>query len=99
MDRRTFVLLTGATSGALLRPPVRLSGCPTGAHRRSGEPAVGRFRFGLDDRRRGALWYYGDGAPGPLVRDGQGVTWLADRPLTLTDLEDSTLRSPAPPGG
>src|SRR3989442_15072364 len=41
MDRRTFVLLTGATSGALIRPPVRLSHSPTGADRRSGAPAAG----------------------------------------------------------
>src|SRR2546421_3126642 len=99
MDRRTFVLLTGATSGALLRPPVRLSRSPTGAHRRSGERAVGRLRFELDDRRRWSLWYYGDGAPVPLVRDGEVVTWLADRSLTLTDLEDSTVGSRRPPGG
>src|SRR2546423_2697033 len=99
MDRRTFVLLTGATSGALLRPPVRLSGSPTWAHRRSGEPAVGRLRFELDARRRWSLWYYGDGAPVPLVRDGEVVTWLADRSLTLTDLEDSTVGSRRPPGG
>src|SRR2546426_1047340 len=39
MDRRTFVLLTGATSGALIRPPVRQSHSPTGAVRRSGGPA------------------------------------------------------------
>src|SRR2546430_11730610 len=99
MAGRTFVLLTGAASGALLRPPVRLSGSPTGAHRRSGEPAVGRLRFELDDRRRWSLWYYGDGAPVPLVRDGEVVTWLADRSLTLTDLEDSTVGSRRPPGG
>jgi len=99
MDRRTFVLLTGATSGALLRPPVRLSGSPTGAHRRSGERAVGRLRFELDDRRRWSLWYYGDGAPVPLVRDGEVVTWLADRSLTLADLQDSTVGSRRPPGG
>src|SRR2546430_5896436 len=99
MAGRTFVLLTGAASGALLRPPVRLSGSPTGAHRRSGEPAIGRLRFELDDRRRWSLWYYGDGAPVPLIRDAEIVTWLADRPLGLADLEDSTVGSRRPPGG
>src|SRR5256886_7348625 len=99
MAGRTFVLLTGAASGALLRPPVRLSGSPTGAHRRSGEPAVGRLRSELDARGRWSLWYCGDGAPVPVVRDGEVVTWLADRSLTLTDLEDSTVGSRRPPGG
>src|SRR5207247_1563554 len=41
MDRRTFVLLTGATSGALIRPPVRPTHSPTGAGWRSGGRAAG----------------------------------------------------------
>src|SRR2546430_16120575 len=41
MDRRTFVLLTGATSGALIRPPVRPTHSPTGAGWRAGGPAGG----------------------------------------------------------
>src|SRR5437762_7476284 len=99
MDRRTFVLLTGATSGALIRPPVRLSHTPTGAGWRSGGPAVGRLRFELDDHRRWSLWYYGDGSPVPVVRGAEIVAWVGDRPLTLAELEDSTVGSRRPPGG
>jgi hypothetical protein len=99
MDRRTFVLLTGATSGALIRPPVRQSDSPTGANRRSGGPAVGRLRFELDDHRRWSLWYYGDGSPVPLVRGAEIVAWVGDRPLTLAELEDSTVGNRRPPGG
>src|SRR5438034_11593634 len=78
MDRRTFVLLTGATSGALIRPPVRLSHSPTGAGWRSGGPAVGRLRFELDDHRRWSLWYYGDGSPVPVVRGAEIVAWVGE---------------------
>src|SRR5213079_1908174 len=99
MDRRTFVLLTGATSGALIRPPVRLSHSPTGAGWRSGGPAVGRLRFELDDHRRWSLWYYGDGSPVPVVRGAEIVAWVGDQPLTLAELEDSTVGSRRPPGG
>jgi melibiase-like protein len=99
MDRRTFVLLTGATSGALIRPPLPLSDRPTGADRRSGGPAVGRLRFEFDDRRRWSLWYYGDGSPVPLVRGAEIVTWVGDQSLTLAQLEDSTVGTRRPPGG
>src|SRR5881296_2543173 len=68
MDRRTFVLLTGATSGALLRPPFRLSASPTSAGGRAGGPALGRLRFELDEHRRWSLWYYGEGQPVPLIQ-------------------------------
>ena len=88
MDRRTFVLLTGTVSSGLIRAPQA---------RRAA--AIGRLRFELDDRRRWSLWYYGDGAPVPLIRDAEVVTWLADRPLGLADLEDSTVGSRRPPGG
>src|SRR2546423_1253527 len=88
MDRRTFVLLTGTVSSGLIRAPqVRPA------------PGIGRLRFELDDHRRWSLWYYGDGAPVPLIRDAEIVTWLADRALGLTDLEDSTVGSRRPPGG
>jgi len=99
MDRRTFVLLTGATSGALIRPPVRQSHSPTGAVRRSGGPAVGRLRFELDDHHRWSLWYYGEGSPVPLVRGAEIVTWVGDQPVTLAELEDSTVGNRRPPGG
>ncbi len=100
MDRRTFVLLTGAGSAALIRPPDRLSDGPPRTDGRKGGRAVGRLRrFELDDRRRWSLWYYGDGAPVPLIRDADVVTWLADRAIGLADLEDSTVGSRRPPGG
>src|SRR5437879_4329628 len=88
MDRRTFVLLTGTVSSGLIRAPQA---------RRA--PGLGRLRFELDDRRRWSLWYYGDGAPVPLIRDAEVVTWLADRALGLADLEDSTVGTRRPPGG
>src|SRR5207247_2560402 len=99
MDRRTFVLLTGATSGALIRPPVRPTHSPTGAGWRSGGPAVGRLRFELDDHRRWSLWYYGDGSPVPVVRGAEIVAWVGDQSLTLAELEDSTVGNRRPPGG
>ena len=99
MDRRTFVLLTGASSAALIRPPERQSLGPPGADGRTGGPAVGRLRFELDDHHRWSLWYYGDGSPVPLVRGAEIVTWVGDRPLTLAELEDSTVGSRRPPGG
>ena len=99
MDRRTFVLLTGATSGALIRSPARLSHSPTGTDRRSGGPAVGRLRFELDDHHRWSLWYYGEGSPVPLVRGAEIVAWVGDHPLTLAELEDSTVGNRRPPGG
>src|SRR2546430_1788082 len=95
MDRRTFVLLTGGVSSRLIVPP------STALHRPppSGVAGGGRLRFELDDRRRWSLWYYGDGAPVPLIRDADVVTWLADRALGLAELEDSTVGSRRPPRG
>src|SRR5437764_12530059 len=94
MDRRTFVLLTGGVSSGLIVPP------STALHRPpSGMAGVGRLRFELDEHRRWALWYYGDAAPVPLLRDAEVVAWPADRAIGLTDLEDSTGGSRRPPGG
>src|SRR2546428_8896169 len=95
MDRRTFVLLTGAASGALIRPPVRLSAPPLG--RRA--LGVGRLRFELDERHRWSLWYSGDARPVPLVRDAELGAWIGDAFVTLADLQDSTVGSRRPPGG
>src|SRR2546428_10511886 len=91
MDRRMFVLLTGATATAVFRP-VRAIG-------RSGGRAAGRLRFELDDHHRWSLWYYGDGSPVPLVRGAEIVVWVGDQPLTLAELEDSTVGNRRPPGG
>jgi len=93
MDRRTFVLLTGTVSTAALRPPRAVEGG------RGRSRAVGRLRFELDDRRRWSLWYYGDGPPVPLIRTAEIVASVGDRPLTLAELEDSTVGNRRPPGG
>src|SRR5260370_4147148 len=90
MDRRTFVLLAGAAATSLR---------PAGASARGGARAVGRLRFELDERRRWSLWYYGEGAPVPLVRDAEIVAWVGERALTLVELEDSSVGSRRPPGG
>src|SRR5256712_10694139 len=95
MDRRMFVLLTGAASGALIRPPVRLSAPPPGR----GALGVGRLRFELDERHRWSLWYSGEARPVPLVRDAEVGAWIGDAFVTLADLQDSTVGSRRPPGG
>src|SRR2546421_5078095 len=95
MDRRTFVLLTGGVSSGLIVPPSPALHRPPP----SGMAGIGSFRFELDEHRRWSLWYYGDAAPVPLIRDAEVVTWLADRAIGLTDLEDSTVGSRRPPGG
>src|SRR5438876_9454656 len=99
MDRRTFVLLTGASSAALIRPPERQSLGPPGADGRTGGPAVGRLRVDLDDHHPWSLWYYGEGSPVPLVRGAELVTCVRDQLLTLAELEDGPVRSRRPPGG
>lgn len=57
------------------------------------------MQFELDDRRRWSLWYYGDGSPVPLIRGAEIVAWVGDQPLTLAELEDSTVGNRRPPGG
>src|SRR2546429_1865897 len=95
MDRRTFVLLTGAASGALICLPDRLSARPPGR----GALGVGHLRFELDERHRWSLWYSGDARPAPLVRDAELGAWIGDAFVTLADLQDSTVGSRRPPGG
>ncbi len=90
MDRRTFVLLAGAAATSLR---------PAGAGARGGARALGRLRFELDERRRWSLWYYGEGAPIPLVRGAEIIAWVGERALTLVELEDSSVGSRRPPGG
>src|SRR5256884_630506 len=65
----------------------------------SDRAAIGRLRFELDDHRRWSLWYYGDGSPVPVVRGAEIVAWVGDQPLTLAELEDSTVGNRRPPGG
>src|SRR6266567_1861305 len=76
-----------ADRAALHRPPP------------SGVAGIGRLRFELDDHHRWSLWYYGEGSPVPLVRGAEIVAWVGDHPLTLAELEDSTVGNRRPPGG
>jgi hypothetical protein len=92
MDRRTFLLLTGAGSTALLGSPRHVTTPPH-------ERRAGRLRFELDEGRRWSLWYLGDGSPVPLILNATLGAWIADQFLTLGDLEYSTVGSRRPPGG
>src|SRR3989449_1786738 len=93
MRRRAYSLLTRAPAAALISPPDRPTARPPGA--RGG----GRLRFELDDRRRWSLWYHGEEQPVPLVQTATLGAWIADRLVTLADLEYSTVGNRRPPGG
>ena len=93
MDRRTFLLLTGAGSTVLFGPPRH------GAKRKRSARGTGRLRFELDEGRRWSLWYLEDGPPVPLIRNATLGAWIADQFLTLGNLEYSTVGSRRPPGG
>src|SRR5919108_79131 len=80
MDRRTFMLLTGATSGALIGPPVRLSGSPTRADGRSGGPVIGTLRFELEDSTVGSRRPPGGDAI--VVRGRAAGVWVEAEFLT-----------------
>lgn len=88
MDRRTFLLLTGAGSAALIGPPDRLS---ARSPRRTGGRAGGKLRFELDDQRRWSLWYQSDGPPVPLIAAAELGAWVGERLVTFADLEDITV--------
>ena len=92
MDRRTFVLLSGAASAALWRP---LRSPAPGAR----TPAVGSLRFELDEQRRWSLWYHGAAQPVPLLRNATLGVWVGDTLATLADLEDISVGNRRPPGG
>jgi hypothetical protein len=94
MDRRTFLLLSGAGSAALIRPPARQPGSPPGAGARAG----GKLRFELDDQRRWSLWYQGDGPPVPLVAAAQLGAWVGERFVTFAELQDITVGHQAAAG-
>ncbi|HEX4628925.1 MAG TPA: glycoside hydrolase family 36 protein, partial [Gemmatimonadales bacterium] len=64
-----------------------------------GQAGLGRLRFELDEHRRWSLWYYGDGSPVPVIRAAEVVVSVSDQPLTLAQLEDSTVGNRRPPGG
>ena len=94
MDRRTFVLLTGAASAGLVRSP----GVPSP---RPGGPAtgVGGLRFDLDEQRRWSLWYHGDGQPVPLIHNATLGVFVGETLVTLADLQDISVANRRPPGG
>ena len=88
MDRRTFVLLTGAASAALWRTrPLYARNLP------------GSLRFDLDDQRRLALWYDAPDRSIPLLRNAALGVWIGDTLATLADLEDVSVGNRRPPGG
>ena len=90
MDRRTFVLLSGAAAAASWRP---------GSTPLVRAPAAGRLRFDLDEQRRWSLWYRGDGTPVPLIKNATLGAWVADAFVTLGELEDTSVANRRPPGG
>ena len=92
MNRRTFILLTGAVSAPLFRtrraPPL----VPL-------QPAAGRLRFELDGQRQWSLFYQGTPESVPVIRNAGIGAWIADRFISLSELEYSTLGTRRPPGG
>ena len=93
MDRRTFVLLSGAASAALWGRRPAHPGLSFGA------PAAGSLRFDLDEQRRWSLWYHGAAQPVPLLRNATLGVWVGDTLTTLNDLQDITVGNRRPPGG
>lgn len=92
MNRRTFVLLSGAASAALWRPP-RLVAHGHGAR------APGNLRFDLDEQRRWSLWYHGAEQPVPLLRNATLGVLVGDTLTTLGELQDISVGNRRPPGG
>ena len=86
MDRRTFMLLTGAAALLPLRRPRPLR-------------ALGSLRFDLDDQRRLSLWYNGPDRSVPLLRNAALGVWIGDTLATLADLQDVSVGNRRPPGG
>ncbi len=86
MDRRTFMLLTGAAAVLPVRRPRPLR-------------ALGNLRFDLDDQRRLSLWFNGPDRSVPLLRNAALGVWIGDTLATLADLEDVSVGNRRPPGG
>src|SRR5215469_14569166 len=89
MNRRTFVLLSGAVSGSL-RVPLRASA--RGAE--TPEAATGRLYFEFDNRHRWSLWYRGEGPAVPVLPFTSAGVHLGEttgRILTLEDPDDVSL--------
>lgn len=97
MNRRTFVLLSGAVSGSL-RVPLRASA--RGAE--TPEAATGRLYFEFDNRHRWSLWYRGEGPAVPVLPFTSAGVHLGEttgRILTLEDLDDVSLQAGNPVKG
>ncbi len=92
MNRRTFVLLSGAASGSLLVPLRPSTGWTF-------EETPGRLSFEFDNRHRWSLWYRGDGPAVPLLPFTPAGVHLSDRILTLGDLDDVSLQAGNPVQG
>ena len=91
MDRRTFVLLSGAASSALL-------GAQRGRHTAPSSTArLGRLEFTLDARRRWTLSYHGGGPPVPLIVGAELAVHVGDGLVTLDTLDDVTASARAEP--
>jgi melibiase-like protein/beta-galactosidase-like protein len=86
MDRRTFMLLTGAAAVLPVRRPRPLR-------------ALGNLRFDLDDQRRLTLWYNGPDRSVPLLRNAALGVWIGETLVTLADLQDVSVGNRRPPGG
>lgn len=87
MNRRTFVLLSGAASGGLFDPGRWLR-----VATRDIPPAVGGLRFTCDERQRWTLSYHGDGVPVPLIADAEMAVRVGDRVVALHLLEGVAAR-------
>ncbi|HEX4562442.1 MAG TPA: hypothetical protein VH113_11465 [Gemmatimonadales bacterium] len=96
MNRRTFVLLSGATSGSLLVPLRESAGWIVPDEPDAG---FGRLSFQFDDRHRWSLWYRGEGSAVPVLPFTSAGIHLGDRMLTLGELEDVSLQAGTPPRG
>ena len=92
MNRRTFVLLSGAASGSLLVPLRPSTGWTF-------EETPGRLSFEFDNRHRWSLWYHGDGPAVPLLPFTPAGVHFSDRILTLGDLDDVSLQAGNPVRG
>jgi hypothetical protein len=86
MDRRTFMLLTGAAALLPVRRPRPLR-------------ALGNLRFDLDDQRRLTLWYNAPDRSVPLLRNAALGVLIGDTLATLADLQDVSVGNRRPPGG
>ena len=96
MNRRTFVLLSGAASGSLLVPLRESAGWIVADEPDTG---FGRLSFQFDNRHRWSLWYRGEGPAVPVLPFTSAGVHIGDRILTLGELDDVSLQAGSPPQG